>query len=199
MLQSVNMRNADIVLGEGITEKYYLKSLLDVLTIRPCYERIKPYNTKELEAAIIRYAKEGYTTIHCLIDMDKKVKEPKTMEEYKKLKQKYDRKQVKKTDCEVRFYESFPSVEQFFYYYFENSTAEQTNNGLKSWLRHKCGYETSEKWLKAHSVHNTFIKYGGCLRNAIKNAKNSVRARVANNFNYSYTEIGELIEYLGVK
>ena len=78
-----NMRNADIVLGEGITEKYYIKSLLDVLTIRPRCERVKPYNTKELEAAIIQYAKEGYTTIHCLIDMDKKVNEPKTMENYK--------------------------------------------------------------------------------------------------------------------
>lgn len=193
------LKNSEIVIGEGITEEYYFKSIRDVISNRPTPKPLKPYNMAELENAIKRYAIEGYSKIHCLIDMDKKVKEPKTMEEYKKLKQKYDRKQVKKTDCEVRFYESFPSVEQFFYYYFENSTAEQTNNGLKSWLRHKCGYETSEKWLKAHSVHNTFIKHGGCLRNAIKNAKNSVRARVANNFNYSYTEIGELIEYLGVK
>ena len=194
-----NMRNADIVLGEGITEKYYIKSLLDVLTIRPRCERVKPYNTKELEAAIIQYAKEGYTTIHCLIDMDKKVNEPKTMENYKKLKQKYDRKQVKKTDCEVRFYESFPSIEQFFYYYFENSTTEHKNNELKSWLKHKCGYETSEKWLKTHSLHNTFIKSGGCLMEAIQNAKKSVRERGVNNFNCSYTEISELIEHLRLK
>lgn len=193
------LKNSEIVIGEGITEEYYFKSIRDVISNKPTPKPLKPYNMDELERAIKRYAIDGYSKIHCLIDMDKKVKEPKTMEEYKKLKQKYDRKQVKKTDCEVRFYESFPSVEQFFYYYFENSTAEQTNNGLKSWLRHKCGYETSEKWLKAHSVHNTFIKHGGCLRNAIKNAKNSVRARVANNFNCSYTEIGELIEYLGVK
>ena len=48
----VGIKNAEIILGEGITEKYYLKSLLDILTIRPRYEQVKPYNTKELEAAI---------------------------------------------------------------------------------------------------------------------------------------------------
>ena len=121
------------------------------------------------------------------------------MENYKKLKQKYDRKQVKKTDCEVRFYESFPSIEQFFYYYFENSTTEHKNNELKSWLKHKCGYEVSEKWFKAHSIHNTLIKNGGCLTRAIANAKSSVRHRPSGSYSYSYTEVGDLIDYLGIK
>ena len=92
------IKNAEIILGEGITEKYYLKSLLDILTIRPRYEQVKPYNKKELEAAINQYAKDGYTTIHCLIDMDTKVRHPKTMEDYRELKQKYDRKRVRKTN-----------------------------------------------------------------------------------------------------
>ena len=193
------IKNAEIVIGEGITEKYYLKSLLDILTIRPRYEQVKPYNKKELEAAINRYAKDGYTTIHCLIDMDTKVRHPKTMEDYRKLKQKYDRKRVRKTNCEVRFYESFPSIEQFFYFYFESSTAQQTNDGLKSWLKHKCGYDTSDKYLRPHSLNGVFTKNGGCLKNAITNAKKSVKLREDNNFNCSYTEVGDLIEYLGVK
>ena len=193
------IKNAEIVIGEGITEKYYLRSLLDILTIRPRYEQVKPYNKKELEAAINRYAKDGYTTIHCLIDMDTKVRHPKTMEDYRKLKQKYDRKRVRKTNCEVRFYESFPSIEQFFYFYFESSTAQQTNDGLKSWLKHKCGYDTSDKYLRPHSLNGVFTKNGGCLKNAITNAKKSVKLREDNNFNCSYTEVGDLIEYLGVK
>ena len=193
------IKNSDIVLGEGITEEYYLKSLLDILTIRPRYEQVKPYNKKELEAAINQYAKDGYTTIHCLIDMDTKVRHPKTMEDYRKLKQKYDRKRVRKTNCEVRFYESFPSIEQFFYFYFESSTAQQTNDGLKSWLKHKCGYDTSLKYLRPHSLNGVFTKNGGCLKNAIANAKKSVKLREDNNFNCSYTEVGNLIEYLGVK
>ena len=195
----VGIKNAEIILGEGITEKYYLKSLLDILTIRPRYEQVKPYNTKELEAAINQYAKDGYTTIHCLIDMDTKVRHPKTMEDYRKLKQKYDRKRVRKTNCEVRFYESFPSIEQFFYFYFESSTAQQTNEGLKSLLKHMCGYDTSLKYLRPHSLNGVFTKNGGCLRNAIANAKKSVKLREDNNFNCSYTEVGDLIEYLGIK
>ena len=193
------IKNAEIVIGEGITEKYYLRSLLDILTIRSRYEQVKPYNKKELEAAINRYAKDGYTTIHCLIDMDTKVRHPKTMEDYRKLKQKYDRKRVRKTNCEVRFYESFPSIEQFFYFYFESSTAQQTNDGLKSWLKHKCGYDTSDKYLRPHSLNGVFTKNGGCLKNAITNAKKSVKLREDNNFNCSYTEVGDLIEYLGIK
>lgn len=193
------LKNSEIVIGEGITEEYYFKSIRDVISNRPTPKPLKPYNMTELEKAIKKYAIDGYSKIHCLIDMDNKVSTPATMAKYQRLKLKYDRKLYPKTDCEIRFYESHPSIEQFFYYYFEYSTSLQTNSGLKSWLYHKCGYEVSEKWFKAHSIHNTLVKNGGCLKDAIKNAKKSVRERGVNNFNCSYTEIGELIEYLGVK
>ena len=51
--------------------------------------------------------------------MDNKASTPAIMTKYQRLKQKYDGKIIRKTDCEVRFYESFPSIELFFYYYFE--------------------------------------------------------------------------------
>lgn len=189
------IKNSDIVLGEGITEEYYFKSLRDDIINRPDAKAIKPYNMEELERAIKKYAALGYTAIHCLIDMDTKVAQSKTREKYVRLKQKYDRKQVGKTECKVYFYESYPSVELFFYYYFENSTAEKTNDGLKSWLKHRCGYETSS----SYRFHKAFINNGGCLKNAIANAKRSVKLRDKDNFNCSYTEIGDLIGYLGVK
>lgn len=193
------IKNSEIVIGEGITEKYYILSLLDIIKVKPTPIITQPYNMEELEKDIKRYANEGYTTIHCLIDMDNKVNNASYMQKYQRLKQIYDDKIVKKTECKVHFYESHPSIELFFYYYFENSTAEKTNNGLKSWLYHKCGYGTPEKWLKSHSLHNTLVKNGGCLKNAIANAKRSVKLRDIDNYNCSYTEIGDLIEYLGIK
>lgn len=193
------MKNSEIVIGEGITEKFYILSLLDTVKIKPTPIIVKPYNMDELDKAIKHHAIEGRTAIHCLIDMDNKVNNDSNMSKYKKLKQKYDGKTVKGTDCFVRFYESLPSIEQFLYYYFEYSNAVKTNDGLKSWLHHKSGYEVSEKWFKGHSIHNTLIKSGGCLNNAIINAKNSVRHRPNGSYNYSYTEVGEFIEHLGVK
>ena len=188
-------KNADIILCEGITEKYYINSLRDILVVRPEVRPVKPYNMDELRCAIEECAKVGYTAVHCLIDMDNKVNNAKNMAKYLKLKQKYNGEYVKKTECRVYFYESLPSIEIFFYYYFENSTAEKTNDGLKSWLKHKCGYETKPTF----SFHNTFTRSGGCLKNAISNSKNSVRLRLDKSYNCSYTEVNNLIEYLGLK
>lgn len=193
------IRTAEIIISEGITEEYYFKSLKDVLVVKPAVKPLKPYNMKELEKAIKKYAEKGYTKIHCLIDMDNKVSTPANMQQYRQLKQKYNRKRVRKTDCEVCFYESYPSIELFLYYYFESSTAEKTNDGLKSWLKHRCGYDTSERYLATHSLHGTLVSNGGCLEDAVSHAKNSVRLRDGESYNCSYTEIGNLIESLGIK
>ena len=193
------MRNAEIIIGEGITEKYYFTSLRDVLVVKPAVKPLKPYNMDELAKAIDKYAKEGYTKIYCLIDMDNKVATPAMMKKYQQLKQRYNNKRVGRTECEVCFYESYPSVELFFYYYFESSTAEKTNDGLKSWLKHRCGYDTSERYLATHSLHGTLVRNGGCLEDAISHAKDSVRLRDGESYSCSYTEIGNLIESLGIK
>ena len=191
------MRNAEIIIGEGITEKYYFLSLRDALATKPTPIVLKPYNMEKLERKIREYATKGYTKIHCLIDMDNKLVSP-NKERYQRLKAKYHKKRVGKTDCEVYFYESHPSIELFFYYYFEMSTAEERNDELKSWLKHKFGYEVSEKYFKK-SLHASLTNNGGCLKDAISHAKDSVRLRDRDNYNCSYTELGELIETLGLK
>lgn len=189
---------AEIIIGEGITEKYYFLSLRDVLATKPTPIVLKPYNMAELEKTIKQCAQKGYTKIHCLIDMDNKLASP-NREKYKRLKAKYHKKRVGKTDCEVYFWESHPSIELFFYYYFEMSTAEKGNDELKSWLEHKFGYDVSEKYFTKNSLHGKMINNGGCLTNAISNAKNSIRLRADGNYNCSYTELGEFIETLGLK
>ena len=195
----VGRKKSEIALCEGITEYYYLNSIRELLTTRPTPKIVKPYNMDELKRAIESYAVLGATRIHCLIDMDTKVSSPVTMTKYLQLKQKYHKKVVRKTDCEVFFYESLPSIERFFSYYFEYSTAEKGNEELKSWLKDKCKYGTHEHCLMKPSLHSRFVSYGGCLSNAIQNAKKSTAARTAGNYNCSYTEIGELIERLGIK
>lgn len=199
----VAMKNVEIIIGEGITEEYYFKSVRDVVYIKPLAKLIKPYNLKELEKAIKQYAEGGYTTIHCLIDMDNKVKKAETLSNYIKLKEKYHNKTISDgkngVNCKVYFYESYPSTEVFFYYYFEYSTAEKTNEGLKKWLNNRCGYETTENYLRKHSLHKEFKKHGGCLKLAIANSNKSVKSREEGNYNFTYTEIGGLVEKLGIK
>lgn len=192
------MRGAEIIIGEGITEKYYFLSLRDVLATKPTPIVLKPYNITELERAIKSYAADGYTKIYCLVDMDNKTASP-NREKYQRLKAKYHAKRVGRTDCKVYFCESHPSIELFFYYYFEMSTAEKGNDELKSWLEHKFGYDVSEKYFIKNSLHGTMINKGGCLQDAISNAKNSMRLRDGDNYNCSYTELGDLIETLGLK
>lgn len=188
------LKNSEIVIGEGITEVYYLDSLRDILLTRPKAKELRPYNMEELEKAIKYYADEGRTAIHCLIDMDNKVNNVSNMQKYQRLKQKYDGKIVKKTECTVRFYESYPSIETFFYFYFDGSTSEKSNNELKSWLNHRCGYETKARY----AFHKAFVNNGGCLKSAIINAKNSVRLRADGSYNCKYSEMGDFIEHLGV-
>ena len=193
------LRDIEIFIGEGITEKYYMESMRDVLKTKPSHMKLKPYNLDELDRAIRKYANEGYTKIHCLIDMDNKVNNPK----YRELKNKFHNKTITNkqygTNCKVYFYESFPSIEVFFYYYFEYSTALKSNDGLKTWLKHKCGYDVSDKFLGKHSLHGLFKKNGGCLKRAIENSKKSIASRDDSNYNFIYTEMGKLIEELGIK
>lgn len=199
MIAESSMKKAELIIGEGITEKYYFQSLRDILVIKPKTIELNPYNLHYLEKAIKEYANEGYTRIHCLIDMDNKISSESNMQKYKRFKQKYNHKKVGKTDCEVIVYESFPSIEIFFFYYFENSTSEKSNSGLKKWLNHKCGYEPRAKFLISHSLHELFMCNGGELENAIKNSKLSLKSRIDGNLNCSYSEIGNLIESLGLK
>lgn len=81
-------RNTALILGEGPTEFFYLKSLCDVFkgfTIKPDYP--KHTNIKELEAKIVNGVEMGYNHIFCIIDMDTKNEEPEKSQ-YAQLKKK---------------------------------------------------------------------------------------------------------------
>lgn len=79
-------RTTIAVIGEGPTEKYYLKSLEGVI-----HAQVKPVvpnhatSMAELERRIEQCIDDGYNMIFCLIDMDNK-KEGRNRENYLRLK-----------------------------------------------------------------------------------------------------------------
>lgn len=126
--------------------------------------------------------------------MDVQCKDERSYKKYVRLRQKYHNK--KKKEILIVFFESFPSTEVFFRYYFEYTTTVQTNEGLKHWLRDKVGYYVKEKYLAKNPLHDVFCRNKGCLENAIKNSIHSVESRESDNFTCCFTEIGRMIELI---
>ena len=114
-----------VIVGEGITEKYFFDSLQDLLKIKPKSLVQKHTSISYLEKEIKSCLKDGYDRIYCLIDMDNKAGDGspdhrKQREEYLKLKRQFHRKKIETRYgvAEVEMFESYPSIELFFLYYF---------------------------------------------------------------------------------
>ena len=118
-------RNTTIIIGEGPTEFYYLNSLKDEFRILQHIKPDSPKNTslRELQRSIKSSIQMGYSQVFCLIDMDTKKKDAKSMAEYQRLKKKYHNVHIVKKrsgiDCQIRFYETERCTELFFIYYFK--------------------------------------------------------------------------------
>ncbi len=199
-------REAVAVIGEGITEKYYLLSLRDFLKIKPTPIKPKNSSLKELENSIKECIKKGFSRIFCLIDRDNKIYDgdpghEANAKEYAELKRKYHKKQHRCSDGStsvVIMIESFPATEIFFLYYFGFTDAFFTNHQLKFLLNQRYGYLTEEKFLIKHSLHEVFTSYGGSLVVAINASEQSIRNKEENrNIHSSYSEIGVLLKFLG--
>ena len=195
------LKNKVLVLGEGPTEFYYFNSLREVfkgLTIRPDY----PKNTsiKELDIKISEGIAVGYSHIFCVIDMDNKNTEPEHSQ-YVRLKQKYAKTIYKpKTGirCEVAFFETHRCTELFFLYYFRYTSRIYTT---QEWLLkdlNKCvEYSKSKEFFtKCKGLHQYFEKNRGDFDTAIANAKRSMIEKAESNRDYTYTELGQLMEKL---
>lgn len=194
------------VIGEGITEKYYIQSLQDILEIKPT--PIKPKNStlKELEISIKDCIKKGYGKIFCLIDKDNKINDgdpdhERNAAEYARLKRQYHNKLHKCADGSVTkiiMIESYPATEIFFLYYFGYTSAHYTNQQLKLVLNKKFGYLTEERYLIKHSLHDTLVEYGGSLETAIKASIQST-LNIDRDMDTSFSEISILIQDLRIK
>ncbi len=194
-------RHSVLILGEGPTEFYYFNSLRDVakgLTIKPDYP--KHTSIKELEEKIEIGIADGYDRIFCVIDMDTKDEGPERTQ-YARLKRKYAKpvnKPKKGIHCEVHFFETHRCTELFFLYYFRyTARAYNDQSELLLDLNKQCGYEkTIDFFRKNKGLHTYFKKKGGNLDTAIHNAKFSMEEKLADDRNYTYSELGRMIDEL---
>lgn len=198
-------RNTTIIIGEGPTEFYYLNSLKDEFRILQHIKPDSPKNTslRELQRSIESSIQMGYSQVFCLIDMDTKKKDAKSMAEYQRLKKKYHNAHIVKKrsgiDCQIRFYETERCTELFFIYYFKYTTQKfQTSEDVEVLLNKICGYDKTLKFFRGHPLHQFFEKQGGNFVNAIANANRSLVEVRNGNRDYTYSEIGSMFNDLGI-
>ena len=190
-----------LILGEGPTEFYYFKSLADMykrLTIKPDYP--KHTNLKELEEKIAEGISMGYSYIFCIIDMDTKDVGLERIQ-YQRLKTKYSKpinKPKRGICCQVEFFETHRCTELFFLYYFCYTSRPYPNQDSMLKNLNKCvEYKKSIEFFNmCKGLHNYFERNGGSLTAAIKNANNSIKEKLVNSRDYTYSELGRLIELI---
>ena len=199
-------RNTTIIIGEGPTEFYYLNSLKDEFRILQHIKPDSPKNTslRELQRSIESSIQMGYSQVFCLIDMDTKKKDAKSMAEYQRLKKKYHNAHIVKKrsgiDCQIRFYETERCTELFFIYYFMYTTQKfRTSEDVEVLLNKICGYDKTLKFFRGHPLHQFFEKQGGNFVNAIANANRSLVDVRNGNRDYTYSEIGSMFNDLGIE
>lgn len=199
-------RNTTIIIGEGPTEFYYLNSLKDEFRILQHIKPDSPKNTslRELQRSIESSIQMGYSQVFCLIDMDTKKKDAKSMAEYQRLKKKYHNAHIVKKrsgiDCQIRFYETERCTELFFIYYFKYTTQKfQTSEDVEVLLNKICGYDKTLKFFRGHPLHQFFEKQGGNFVNVIANANRSLVDVRNGNRDYTYSEIGSMFNDLGIE
>ena len=194
-------RETAMILGEGPTEFYYFKSLGDVfkrIVIKPDYP--KHTSIKELEQKIAEGIDMGFSHIFCVIDMDTKNEEPERTQ-YAKLRAKYANvisKPKKGIHCQVKFFETHRCTELFFLYYFRYTSRAYNNQEelLKDLSTHVEYDKSADFFIKTKGLHSYFIKNGGNMETAIVNAKRSMEEKAEQTRDYTFSELGRLLERL---
>lgn len=198
-------RITTVIIGEGPTEYFYLNSLKDefreLQNIKPDF----PKNTslRELERSIEEAVSMGYDRIFCLIDMDNKKKDAKSLSDYQKLKNKFHGKRVSKPSkgisYEITFIETDRCTELFFLYYFRyTGQSYSESKDIENELARICGYKKSKHFFSTHPLHQYFQKQGGSFKEAIANSNKSVDSLRRGDRNYTYSEIGVMLKELGL-
>ena len=66
-------------------------------------------------------------------------------------------------------------------------------------LNKRCKYEKTEKFFKAHSLHQYFLNHGGSFMDALRNAAHSMKEKEETGRDHTYSQMAELFEALGIK
>lgn len=195
------LNNSILILGEGPTEFFYLKSLADTfkhITIKPDYP--KHTNLQDLEKKIREGIDMGYSHIFCMIDMDTKESGPEKTQ-YLQMKARYAKVIDKPKNgiyCKVEFFETHRCSELFFLYHFRYtsrlySSQDELIEDLNQCVEYR---KTIEFFIKTKGLHSYFEKNGGSLTAAVENAERSVSDRQSGLRDYTYSELGRMIKQL---
>lgn len=196
------LQQTALVLGEGITEFFYFKSLCDKFK-RHSFKPDTPKNTsmQELDLKIEDGIKMGYNHIFCVIDMDNKDKEPERSQ-YQKLKAKYAKpiiKPKKGINCVVEFFETHLCTELFFLYYFDYTSRPYDKQDflIEDLRKRVAGYQKSMDFFKkTKGLHSYLERNGGSLETAIANADKSMKEKLTSGRYYTYSQLGLLMRKL---
>lgn len=198
------MKEAIAVIGEGITEYYYFNSVKDEyrqLNLKPSYPKHSS-SLKDLEKEIVKAIDMEYSLIFCVVDMDNK-KEGKERQAYENLKRRFQgTHNVKRTGYkyEIRFIETERCTELFFLFYFAYTSKCYGNQAeLLNELNKHCPYDKSEKFFRTHALHQYFQQNGGDFIQALRNAAKSMKEKEESSRDYTYSQMAELFEALGIK
>ena len=197
------IKDSIAVIGEGITEYYYFNSLKDEFTqlnLRPMYPRHST-SLQDLGQEIDKAINKGYNLIFCVIDMDNK-KEGIEKQNYLNFKKRLEGiKVIKNTDQKysIRFIENERCTELFFLFYFTYTSRHfQDQPSVLQKLNKHCKYEKTEKFFKAHSLHQYFQKNGGSFMDALRNAARSMKEKEETGRDHTYSQMAELFEAIGI-
>ncbi len=203
-------RKSIAVIGEGITEKFYIESLKGLVPfdVKPKTLGNRASNLKSLEKFIEESIGQNYDYVCCLIDMDTK-HNATVKSNYLKLKKKYhnlSHRNAIGAKSKVLFFETERCIELWFLYHFlaNPSTKQYKNQGelikeLKTFIPK---YDKSKSYFESLSrgVHRELTEqYKGSLKRAVKNGKKSIETKGADNREYSYTELHDFVQLLGLK
>lgn len=195
------VRLTTLIIGEGITEFFFLNSLKDDYRILKSVKPGYPKNTslddleREIEKAI-----RDYNRVFCVIDMDNK-HTGNERQKYMALKNKYHKKTIREEkkgiDCYIQFFETDRCSEIFFLYYFEYTTKKFSSyEAVEKELNKFCEYEKKCKFFRSHPLHAYFKKNGGSLERAIESALKSKEFKESTGSDCSFSELGEMFKLL---
>lgn len=204
------MRKTIAVIGEGITEKYYVESLKGIspFVIMPRELGIKASSLKSLSKYIDLSINKGFDEIYCLVDMDGKTS-GKNKNDYLTLKKKFHNKTfIKKSKglkSKVFFIETERCTELWFLYYFTKGAITRKFNSYKELekelRKYRPNYEKTEKYFKSlANMHSNFESENpkGSILKAYENSKSSLLSSVNDGREHTYSEMHFLIKALGI-
>lgn len=185
------------VIGDGPVESIYFESIKSAFRSQLAHCSIEPdlkspANVKELDDLIDRCRKKKkYKRILCIIDMDTKLRNNEEMGMYQTLKLKHA-----KHNC-VKFFETHPCSELWFYYYFEY-TAQSLGAyepSVKNLIRTKI-HDYRKK--SPYCTHSRICECGGKFENAITNGRLSMKLKEDDSREYSYSDMTKFFEEIGL-